>query len=155
MGLRLSNSSHIANTSSGFSPVAGIHGVATHHLSCTVYPPVQFQSRCRDSWGCDKASTWMNGNIPSFQSRCRDSWGCDAVCWYRFILQCSSFSPVAGIHGVATAERFSERNAFRPCFSPVAGIHGVATLRLMQLEPSGGGFQSRCRDSWGCDRSTA
>ena len=183
----------------GFSPVAGIHGVATRVRRAIASRTDLFQSRCRDSWGCDTSSSidtlcyrFVSVPLPGFMGlrpmRAEDRPFC---CVYRF-------SPVAGIHGVATHYKpwpsvnsnvsvplpgfmglrrhigcdhcpkvgvsvplpgfmglrpssIVAEKALKAGFSPVAGIHGVATPRSHRPNRQDQLFQSRCRDSWGCD----
>ena len=62
------------------------------------------------------------------------------------------FSPVAGIHLIATWPALT-KHAYPSSFSPVAGIHLIATKtgRYESAIPATA-FQSRCRDSFNCDR---
>ncbi len=134
-----------------FSPVAGIHLVATplpRHLGQLTG---RFQSRCRDSFSCDIFKNVLKvRHVPWFQSRCRDSFSCDRTCRDCRALH-ARFSPVAGIHLVATPVRRFLQIYPRISFSPVAGIHLVATYFAPAAEIATGGFQSRCRDSFSCD----
>ncbi len=61
-----------------------------------------------------------------------------------------SFSPVAGIHLVATL-KLPKTFVLLIRFSPVAGIHLVATSASPAPTTDPSTFQSRCRDSFSCD----
>ena len=138
-----------------------------------------FQSRCRDSFDCDlnivlcseprnsiKVSVPLPGfiwlrlensenmlrNYDRFQSRCRDSFDCDLkVLQHRLRPTNKCFSPVAGIHLIATLIKLIRSLYIEKSFSPVAGIHLIATLIFPCTATPFRLFQSRCRDSFDCD----
>ena len=88
---------------------------------------LMFQSRCRDSWGCDQLESALALSISQgeFQSRCRDSWGCD---WAGYV----------------------DRQYLLHVSVPLPGFMGLR-LGLCIRVCVDDWFQSRCRDSWGCD----
>ena len=88
-----------------------------------------FQSRCRDSWGCDQDLISIEADpnlvsvpLPGFMGLRLDG-------FTRQDKEGNGFSPVAGIHGVATSLAHPEIWEMLS-FSPVAGIHGVATCNF-------------------------
>ncbi len=119
-----------------------------------------FQSRCRDSLGCDQKPMRFCRLAVRFQSRCRDSLGCDvktpsmiqairnvSVPLPGFIGlrhvrvpedikdDVEGFSPVAGIHWAATRRLCQDGGIIQiPGFSPVAGIHWAATTVQNKLK---------------------
>ena len=85
-----------------FSPVAGIHLIATQNSTrkqrfWVSFSPVAGIHLIATAW-------WEAdyGVVLEFQSRCRDSFDCDLTLLFLNLLLDKSFSPVAGIHLIAT-----------------------------------------------------
>ena len=156
MGLRQSLRAEFYTCRKCFSPVAGIHGVATASTAAGGRELYLFQSRCRDSWGCDADIRRADMQTALFQSRCRDSWGCDEealkpgeeALWVSVPLPgfmglrrtsgwvaCDSLAvsvPLPGFMGLRQSTLCPHLEQVLG-FSPVAGIHGVATRTLQSL----------------------
>ncbi len=87
-----------------------------------------FQSRCRDSLGCEARIPALSISIGRFQSRCRDSLGCELPLLLSLV--------AVGLVSVPL-----------PGFTRLRG-HSCFSLPFPSLVM----FQSRCRDSLGCEK---
>ncbi len=149
--LRPSNLHPFLEHTISFSPVAGIHLIATATLGQAIQGNEQVSvplpgfiwlrrsiSYIRNLLSI-KVSVplpgfiwlrqYLSNDVPvylsKFQSRCRDSFDCDVKKKKHYAAK-NSFSPVAGIHLIATLI-VRLILSLGNCFSPVAGIHLIAT----------------------------
>ena len=126
MGLRQGPSAFNLGQLAVSVPLPGFMGLRQLAELSAHQTTVEFQSRCRDSWGCD---SFLAGSIALdvwFQSRCRDSWGCDEGLPELGDRAISVSVPLPGFMGLRHRRTDPSAN-IQLSFSPVAGIHGVAT----------------------------